>query len=173
MGKNILLVKELKEKDVNLIADYWFNSPPEHLRGMGVDPAKMPQKDDFKTALLTQLTLPFEEKNAYALIWYVNDKPIGHCNVNPIEYNDHAYMHLHIWNDEYRKNGYGTDFIKMSTPYFFNNLKIKTLYCQPYANNTSPNKTLEKAGFTYIKEYITIPGAITFEQPVKLWEIKQ
>ena len=52
MGKNILSVKELKDKNVNFIADYWFNSPPQHLRNMGVDPSKMPQKDDFKTALL-------------------------------------------------------------------------------------------------------------------------
>lgn len=173
MKKDILSVKELKEKDINLIADYWFTATPEHLKSMGVDPAKMPQKDDFKAALLTQLTLPFEEKKAYAVIWYVNNEPVGHSNVNPLQYGDHAYMHLHIWSKDYRSNGYGSEFIKMSVPYFFNNLKIKTLYCQPFAHNPSPNRTLEKSGFTFVKEFTTTPGAITFEQPVKLWEMKQ
>ncbi|MUV02499.1 hypothetical protein GN157_02150 [Flavobacterium rakeshii] len=61
----------------------------------------------------------------------------------------------------------------MSTAAYFNNLKLKKLYCQPNAFNPSPNKTLEKAGFRFVKEYITTPGSITFEQAVKLWEINE
>ena len=30
---------------------------------------------------------------------------------------------------------------------------------------------MEKLGFEFIKEYITVPGFINFEQPVKRWEL--
>jgi len=81
-------------------------------------------------------------------------------------------MHLHLWNKDVRKKGYGTRFVKLSLPYFFGNYQLKKLFCEPYALNPAPNKTLEKAGFEFIKEYTTIPGFINFEQPVCLWEMR-
>lgn len=68
-----------------------------------------------------------------------------------------------------RKKGMGSELLKMTLPCFFKNLKLKTLWCEPYALNSAPNKTLEKAGFNLIKEYTTVPGFICFEQPVKQW----
>jgi RimJ/RimL family protein N-acetyltransferase len=57
----------------------------------------------------------------------------------------------------------------MTLPYFFDSLQIKRLYSEPYALNEAPNKTLERAGFELEKEYITTPGSLNFEQPVKRW----
>ena len=172
MLKNKLSVREIQDKDVKLIADYWFKANKEYLINMGVDIEKLPAREDFTAMLQTQLTLPYEEKKVYGVVWCVNDEPIGHSNLNPLTYGDHGFMHLHIWNTDYRNSGYGVDFIKMTLPYYFNNLKLNKVYCQPNAFNPSPNRSLEKAGFKLVKEYVTTPGSITFEQVVKLWEIK-
>jgi len=172
MEKNILSVREIEEKDITLIADYWFNSGPGHLEGMGVDMFKMPSREQFMTTLLSQLPLPYEDKKAYGLVWEVDGESIGHCNVNPIIFAKEASMHLHIWKGNARNKGYGADLIKMSLPYFFKNLQLEHIYSEPFALNPAPNRTLQKAGFTFVKEYITSPGAITFEQPVIQWEIK-
>lgn len=118
-----------------------------------------------------QVALPYNEKKAYALIWEADGKAIGHTNVNPINYGKEAYMHIHIWYEEERKKGYGLNLINMSLPYYFKNLNLERVLCEPYALNAAPNKTLEKAGFSFVKEYITIPGSITFEQPVKQWKM--
>lgn len=80
-------------------------------------------------------------------------------------------MHLHIWNPAVRKKGYGTAFIKLTLPYFFEDLKLKRLFCEPYSLNSAPNRALEKVGFELVKEHTTIPGWLNFEQPVKLWEL--
>jgi RimJ/RimL family protein N-acetyltransferase len=48
--------------------------------------------------------------------------------------------------------------VKKSVPYFFEKLKLKVLYCEPYANNPAPNKTLFKIGSNFEKKYRTIPG---------------
>jgi RimJ/RimL family protein N-acetyltransferase len=168
---NVLSVRELEEKDIPLVVGYWFNATPESLHGMGVDTAKLPKNEEFTAMLEAQLALPYPEKKAYALIWEANGEPIGHSNVNPLYYGDYAYMHLHIWTPQARKQGFGLDLLRMSLPYYFNNLKLKKLFCEPYALNPAPNKILEKAGFTFVKEHITTPGAITFEQSCNLWEI--
>src|SRR4051812_29081329 len=79
----MLTVKELDENNIPLIADYWFNATPEYLLGMGVDITKLPTREKFTAMLLAQLALPYPEKKAYALIWELDGKPIGHSNVNP------------------------------------------------------------------------------------------
>ncbi|OIQ16598.1 MAG: GNAT family N-acetyltransferase [Flavobacterium sp. MedPE-SWcel] len=166
-----LSVRELEEKDVPLLADYWFTATAEHLNTMGADINKLPNRSDFEIAVKQQIELPYTEKKSYALLWELNGNAIGHCNVNPLVYGNDAYMHLHLWNTTSRHKGLGTALVKMSIPYFSNNLKLEKLYSQPYAKNDAPNRTLEKVGFIFVKEYITIPGTLNFEQPVKLWEL--
>ena len=171
MSENVLSVREIQENDIELIIEYWLCSDSEFLKGMGVDTNKIPARDEWIKMLSEQLSQPIEEKKSYCIIWQVDDKPVGHSNVNKIIFGEEAYMHLHLWNADTRKKGFGTAFIKMTLPWFFENLKLKKLYCEPYALNPAPNKTLEKIGFEFVKEYTTIPGWLNFEQQVNLWKL--
>ncbi|WP_198517174.1 GNAT family N-acetyltransferase [Tenacibaculum sp. SZ-18] len=118
-----------------------------------------------------QITTPIQEKKSYALIWEENGVQIGHTNANNILFGKEAFMHLHVWDTSKRKKGLGNNLIKKSLPFYFKNLEIETLFCQPYALNLAPNKTLKKVGFEFVKEYVTIPGSINFEQKVNLWKM--
>ncbi|HYM94110.1 MAG TPA: GNAT family protein [Chitinophagaceae bacterium] len=169
MFKEILTVREIGKQDIIPITDYWLNSSPAFMQSMGVDLNKMPKKEQWREMLSEQLSQPYEEKKSYCIIWQAEDKAVGHSNINKINFGVEAYMHLHIWDENMRKKGFGTSFIKMTLPYFFSNYQLKKLYSEPYALNPAPNKTLAKAGFEFVKEYITTPGWLNFEQPVKLW----
>jgi RimJ/RimL family protein N-acetyltransferase len=166
-------VRELAHKDIDLIANYWLSSPDDFLIAMGVDLSKIPPRDSFKKMLEGQLALPYNQKQAYALIWELDGKAIGHSNVNAIEFGKQATMHLHLWHSETRKKGLGTALVKESLAFYFSKLAIEKLYCEPYALNPAPNKTLAKIGFEYIKTYQTIPGSINFEQEVKQWSLSK
>ncbi len=169
MEPHRLSVRELQASDIAHIADYWAQASPDYLRGMGADAAKLPSREQFTAMLSEQLSQPYEAKKAYCTIWEADGQPIGHCNVNKIEFGESAYMHLHLWDGSIRQQGMGVELVKMSLSYFFKNLQLKRLFCEPYALNPAPNKTLKKAGFELVKEYVTTPGPINFEQPVKLW----
>jgi len=164
-----LNVREMTAADIERIADYWTTSSPSHLQGMGVDLNKMPTRSQFSEMLASQLALPRNEKRAYCIIWEADGQAVGHCNTNPTRFGEEAWMHLHLWNSEVRKKGMGTTLVRMTLPFFFENLQLKRLFSEPYALNPSPHKTLEKAGFHLVKEYTTTPGSINFEQPVKQW----
>ena len=138
---------------------------------MGVDLAKMPAREQWAAMLGEQLKQNYDEKKSYCIIWSFDGRPIGHSNVNKIIFGEEAYMHLHIWESEIRKKGLGNAYIKMTIPYFFKNLQLKKLYCEPYALNEAPNRSLARAGFSFVKEYVTTQGWLNFEQPVKLWEM--
>ena len=166
-----LSVSELSASGVPLISGYWANSSPEHLLGMGADPAKIPPRDLFEAMLLKQIGLPYEEKQALALLWHLDGQPVGHCNVNGIAYGEQAFFHLHLWQPGNRQKGVGTAAVRMALPIFFERLQLKRLFCEPYALNPSPNKTLSKVGFRFTGSRVCIPGPISFEQEVNRWEI--
>jgi len=172
MTKNSsLAVRELREEDVAPLTDYWMSAGDDFLTGMGVDLARMPTREEWENMLREQLRTPLEEKKSYCLIWLLAGEPIGHSNVNKIIFGQEAFMHLHLWRKAERQKGLGLTLVKMSLPYFFEKLLLKKIYCEPYALNPAPNKTLEKAGFTFVKTFRGIPGWLNFEQDVNLWEL--
>ena len=166
-----LSVRELQQSDIGPLSDYWFKSDPSFLINMGVDLSKMPAREEWEQMLTEQISQAYKEKQSYCIIWLLNDKPVGHSNVNRIQFGEEAYMHLHIWKKDNRAKGLGLQFVKMTLPWFFEKIQLKKLCCEPYALNPAPNKTMEKLGFEFIKEYIIVPGWINFEQPVKHWEL--
>lgn len=167
-----LSVRELQLKDISLVTNYWATRTPEQLMAMGVETSKFPSSQEFEKMLTLQTQLLYKHKSNYALIWEVDGKAIGHCNVNAIEYGNNAFMHLHVWIAELRKIGIGTELVKKSLPFFFKNLKLKELFCQPYALNPAPNKTLAKTGFKFVGVFNIIPGPINFKQNVNKWVIR-
>ncbi len=167
----MLSVREMQANDIDLIANYWLQAEPSFLQNMGVDIAKLPSREAFTNMLLQQLNTPVEQKNSYCFIWEISGVASGHCNTNPMIYGEEAFMHLHLWNKEKRQQGIGVKLLSLTLPYFFENLKLKRLFSEPYALNIAPHKTLQKAGFEFVKEYQTIPGSLSFEQPVKRWQM--
>jgi RimJ/RimL family protein N-acetyltransferase len=169
----MLLVREIEEKDIEPLVNYWFHADKNFLVGMGVDVARMPAREEFVAMLQAQLRQTYKEKQSYCIIWLSDNEPVGHSNVNKIEFGKEAYMHLHMWSVANRKQGQGTELVRMTLPFFFNNLKLQKIYCEPYALNLAPNKTLDKLSFTFVKQYITTPGWINFEQLVNRWELSR
>lgn len=168
---NALGVREMTLEDVEPLVNYWFESTDEHLIGMGVDIKKLPSRKDLFQNIRHQIKLPYTEKKSYALIWTQKGRSVGHSNVNPVDFGNSGKMHLHLWQSNNRQKGIGTTLVRKSLRFFFNKLELKVLYCEPYALNPAPNKTLEKVGFEFVKKYITIPGAINFEQEVNRWRM--
>ena len=164
-------VREMKHSDIEYLANYWYTSNSKHFEAMGANKDKLPKKSIFIKMMKDQINASVENKKSYALIWEIDKTRIGHSNVNNIVFEKEATMHLHLWNLHNRKKGIGTALVKKSLPYYFKNLRLKKIICEPYSLNKAPNKTLEKVGFSFVKKHITIPGNLNFEQEVNRWEL--
>ena len=152
--------------DYERVLDYFLDADEPFLRGMGVDPQKLPQRAAWRERLVADLARPDEQKQTFYLAWDYAGTRVGHCNVNPLVYGDHAYVHLHLWDPATRRAGLGTEFLRRSTEVFLRRFALQRLYCEPYAENPAPNRVLLKAGFRLIERYRTIPGLINSEQDV-------
>lgn len=163
---NQITLKELDQSNLDWVVNYWTFSSDEHLISMGVDLDKIPTRKDLKQMIGSQIGLKDEQKQSLAFIAYLDNEAVGHCNVNQIHFGKEAHIHLHIWNEKYRREGFGSEMVKKSIPQFVKRLNLSRIWCEPYAKNTAPNKTLLKIGFKYVKSYKTVPGSINFEQDV-------
>ncbi|NEO14915.1 MULTISPECIES: GNAT family protein [unclassified Moorena] len=162
-------IREFEASDIDLMIHYFLNADHEFLRGMGVEPSKLPNSDKWRQILLEDFERPVEHSRLYYLIWEIDDTPVGHSNLNKIIYAQEAFMHLHLWQPEKRRSGNGTYFINESIYCYFTKFHLQNLFCEPYALNPAPNKTLPKAGFELVKTYETTPGLINFNQTVNRW----
>lgn len=169
---NTLSVREIQLEDIDPLLNYWYGADEDFLLAMGVDPNLMPDRESFRQMLQDQINTSYENKKAYCLIWLHDNKPVGHCNVNPVNYGQEAWMHLHLWQTDNRLKGMGTELIRLSTPLFFEKLKLKKLISMPYSLNPAPNYALRKAGFSFIEEEFIKPGFNNFEQHINRWELK-
>ena len=159
----------MSQDEVQLIINYFLQSGHQFLIEMGVDPEKLPSEDKWINLLLDNFNRPINQKEYYHLIWDLNGSPVGHSNINKIVFGREAYMHLHLWYPGLRNRGFGTSYIQKSISIYFEKFNLQTLYCEPYALNLAPNKTLENVGFKFVKKYETTPGWINFYQPVNQW----
>ncbi|HYC83816.1 MAG TPA: GNAT family N-acetyltransferase [Chryseosolibacter sp.] len=166
-----LLVRHVEPNDFPQIVDYFRNSDDEFLLAMGVDKRKLPEREKWLAILHKNYAAPIPQTQFYYLIWLLNDRAVGHSNINKIAYGQEAFMHMHAWQKDNRRRGLGSEFIKLCIPQYFWNFRLQTLYCEPYAHNPAPNRILEKTGFTLVRTYETVPGWINFHQPVNRWRM--
>jgi RimJ/RimL family protein N-acetyltransferase len=167
----LLSVREIQLQDIPALVDYWMNADAATLAAMGADINKMPPREEWERMLTEQAKTPIKKRKSYCIIWEIGGEAVGHSNVNNIVFGQEATMHLHLWKADKRQKGAGTRLVKMTLPYFFENLELQTLYCEPYALNPAPNRVLENVGFIFVKKHTTTPGSITFEQEVNRWEL--
>ncbi len=165
----LLEVRPASIEHYQYIVDYFTNGDTKFLNGMGVDPKLLPTREAWLNTLYENHSRPDEAKSIYYVIWHVDGKAIGHSNINKIIFGEEAYMHLHMWTPGTRRRGLGLKLVRQSIPFYFKTFNLKNLWCEPYALNPAPNKSLKKLGFEFIKEYETTPGVICFPQPVNRW----
>jgi len=171
MNESNLSVREIEHKDIPSIIQYWLSSTKEHHETMGVDVTKIPAEEEWRQMLEKQIQQPYKEKKSYCIIWQLNGEAVGHSNINKIKFGEEAYMHLHLWHGNTRQRGWGLNFLRMSMSYYFEVFNLQTLYCEPMASNPSPNRTLKKLGFEFVKSYETTPGWINLHQTVNRWSM--
>lgn len=169
MTNQKISVRHLEIGDHENIVDYFLNADKDFLINLGVDISRLPAKQEWLNILGSNFELGLEQKKFFYIIWLLDSKPVGHSNINKIVFANEAYMHLHVWARDTRKQGVGVEFLKLTLPFYFDTFKLKNLFCEPAASNVAANKTLEKSGFDFLKSYNTIPGWINSYQTVNRW----
>ena len=168
-----LTVREMVGTEFDLVVEYFLKSTPEHLEMLGVDPTRLPTPESWHERFRRESTQPIEQRSWIVVIWLLDNRPVGFSSSDKITYGEQANMHLHVTDPEQRKRGIGVTCVRRSVDIYFELLKLKRLFCEPNAFNVAPNRTLQKAGFKYLKTHMTVPGPLNTHQAVTRWVIER
>ncbi len=97
MTEKKLSVRQLEINDLEFIVDYFLKSDSDFLLVMGVDISKLPSREEWLNILTSNFYLDLDKKTFFYIIWLLDNEPVGHCNINKIDFGIEAYMHLHLW----------------------------------------------------------------------------
>jgi len=162
-------IREMTLDETDIVIDYFLASTPEHLETMGVDPTRMPGRAIWSSRFKELYARPIAERPNLLVVWRLDNQPIGFSSCDKIVFGSRANMHLHVVVPELRKQGVGVECVRRSVEIYFRTLALKQLFCEPNAYNVAPNRTLQKAGFKYVKTYKTVPGPLNYHQAVTRW----
>jgi RimJ/RimL family protein N-acetyltransferase len=168
-----LTVREMSADEIGIIIDYFLNATPEFLETLGVDPTRFPPTGAWRERARREAELAVEQRGWLPVIWLSDDRPVGFSTSDKIRYGEQADMHLHVIDPGRRNSGIGTACVRLTVDLYFERLKLKRLFCEPNAFNVAPNRTLQKAGFKYLKTHMTVPGPLNFHQAVNRWVIER
>ena len=169
----MLEVRAMTLGETQGVVDYFLNATPEFLDGLGVDPTRLPPAAQWAQSFERQFQLPLERRALHALIWLDGGAPVGFSTADKITFGESAFMHLHVTDPLRRRSGLGASFVAMSANAYFADLRLKILHCEPNAFNVAPNRTLQKAGFKFIKTHMTVPGPLNYRQAVNRWTLER
>ena len=168
-----LTVRAMTLAETDLIIEYFHTATPEFLDVMGVDPSRLPTRAAWRERYERDFALPVEKRSGFLTIWLRDNSPIGFSTTDKIVIGERANMHLHVIEPDKRNSGVGAQCVRQSVEIYFDTLKLKRLFCEPNAFNVAPNRTLQKAGFKYLKTHMTVPGPLNYHQPVTRWVIER
>ena len=166
-------VRELAPEEVHIVIDYFHGSTPEHLERMGVDPTRLPHRANWRERLAADFARPMDQRERLYLAWLADGAITGFSSCDRITFGERANMHLHVIADGNRRRGFGAECVQRSVELYFRKLQLKSLFCEPNAFNEAPNRTLQKAGFKYLKTHMTVPGPMNTHQAVTRWVVER
>ncbi|HVB94721.1 MAG TPA: GNAT family protein [Acidimicrobiales bacterium] len=164
-----LAVREMPLAEVDLRINYFHHSSDEHLRTLGVDRARLPTPEAWRSLYEEDYARPIEERESYSVVWELDGRIVGFSSTDHIVFGTEAFMHLHILEPTRRQKGLGAEFVRMSAETYFRVLELQRLYCEPNAFNTAPNRALQRAGFRYLFTHQAQPSPINFMQVTTRW----
>ena len=159
--------------EVGVIIDYFHSASPEHLELVGLDPTRFPAPEQWRRRYETEYGLAYRERSTILVLWELDGAPFGFSTADKIRYGAQANMHLHIVDPERRRAGLGSECVRRTAAIYFEVLALQRLFCEPNAFNVAPNRTLQRAGFTYVKTHMTVPGPLNYHQAVTRWVLER
>jgi hypothetical protein len=83
-----LAVRQQEITDHSSIVDYFLEGDKDFLHGMSVDIPKLPPRSEWLSILESNFRLSLHEKQFFYMIWLLDNRPIGHCNINKIKFGE-------------------------------------------------------------------------------------
>ena len=169
MPEESLSIRPMQLADFGVRVAYFHDATDEHLARLGVERSLLPKPGEWQARFASNLALPLEQRSEYGVVWKLDDTLVGFSTADRIQFGVEAHMHLHIVDPERRTAGLGSRFVRLTAVHYCEVLRLARLYSEPNACNVAPNRTLQSAGFRYVRSRRCRPTPINTHQVTTIW----
>jgi RimJ/RimL family protein N-acetyltransferase len=162
-------IRPMNLADFDVRIAYFYEATDEHLNKLGVDRSRLPDPDAWRASFEQNLARPLGVRSEYGVVWELDSRLVGFSTADQIRAGDEAHMHLHIIDPERRAGGLGTQFVRLTAAHLCHVFRLQRLYCEPNAFNVAPNRTLQRAGFSYVCSRQGRPNPMNTYQTTTIW----
>lgn len=166
-----LTVRPLRSEDFEGFIAYFTGVSKGDAERMGLAIDRVPSAAQLRSDLETMITAPVDRLRSFVLAWCVDDQTIGHSSLKDIVPGDFGSMHLHMWRADLRGKGYGPRLFCLSALVFYERFNLKTIICEPKADNPIPNRLLQKIGFPLVLTHVGASSDLAFVCELNRYEI--
>jgi RimJ/RimL family protein N-acetyltransferase len=149
-----LSVRPLAAEDFDGFINYWLRLSDAEIERMGVVLNRVPSARQMRSDLEAMLTAQNNALHSFVLAWCVDGQAIGHSSLKDIVPRDSGSIHLHMWRAGLRGKGHSTHLFCLAAVDFYRRFKLKHIICEPKADNSPPNRLLQRIGFPLISTRI-------------------
>jgi RimJ/RimL family protein N-acetyltransferase len=169
----LISIRDLSEKDIPLILNYWFHSPSGFVEAMGVDLNKLPKESQMEQYLKDTLAKNKElsASKLHALVIEYGGEAVGFHTLNPIIENDYGIFHAHIIKPEMRSKGLAPYTYPMACKRFLKRFNLKRILFKTPIQNTGAIRVKEKLGIRFIGEELVDFGIIKAGTRARVYEL--
>ena len=168
LEKDILSIRELQEKDISTIVNYFLNRPDDMLAKDGFDTMKIPFEEELIEGLQTSI---LTKKQQHNIILREGGKAYGHCAIERFTENGEGYLYFYDWNGLLKRERVIDGLLKIAIAQIIEIYSLKTIYVEPTKEDEYRNGALKRAGFELVKEDKYIRDAWSGEKVYNLWKL--
>lgn len=169
----ILTVRPFEADDIAGYVAYVTQMPKADAERIGLAVDRLASPEKMRADLAASLLEPIERARSFMLAWCVDGGVIGHSSLKDIVMRESGRMHLHMWGSDLRGKGYGPRLFCLSAIDFYERFDVKTIICEPKADNAMPNRMLRKIGFPLLRTYVGASSEISVVCEVNRYDIQR
>lgn len=168
-----LTVRPFASGDIAGYITYVSQMPKADSERIGLAVDRLPPAERMAADLAASLAEPIDHVRSFMLAWCVDGTVIGHSSLKDIVTGESGRMHLHMWRSDLRGKGYGPSLFCLAALDFFERLEVRSIICEPKADNPMPNRMLRKIGFPLLKTFVGASSEISVVCELNRYDIRR
>ncbi|MDQ3935488.1 MAG: GNAT family N-acetyltransferase [Actinomycetota bacterium] len=170
LGDAEVVLRDLREEDIEAFVAYWHESPPEHLDFLGVDREKLGTPDDTRERFRRSIRDSDPSQERVVFVVALDGRPVAYINLHLLGPEEN-YIHGHVVDAELRNRGIASLMSLRVLEVVFREFPIETLTLQTRATNARVNHVLEKLGLELEPRRLADPDGLPTPGDFRVCEI--
>jgi len=166
-----IIARDLEERDLESILNYWFNENPEFYQSMGVDANRMPPRTQRREFFKNMIGADPKHASSFMMIAECDGKTVAYTLFNHIMPGESCQVHIHVLDPEFRKQGFSSEFFAKGFPIIPDLLNVRKIILEPNANHLPVNRMIQRFGLKPVRTYHKPAQGICMAMEVNRYEL--